>query len=346
MTWTCPAISNGVAIYDDGKIRPCCKVNWAYSKPISEISNPNRFSDIDYEQHCGGCLHNERLGIRSYRKHFIGLDNGVETTNIKFLDLRNSNLCNAKCRNCGPHHSSKWHQEQTGVIEIRQTDISDSIIDTVMSNDLIHIYIAGGEPLLVKSNFDLIARCVELGISKNVLLMYNTNLSTLSYKDKNYLDLWPQFKQVDVFGSADGVGELYNAMRSDLNWETYLNNVEMLMQHGIKYSYHLTVSNLNIWFLDDIVRYVRDKKWNLIIDIVFGPEELSLPCIPAKLIPKAKDIINNCEKLLPPGTYEDLISRLTGDGLVDFNKTLEQQKHYDSLRGENLIELLKSKGIE
>jgi sulfatase maturation enzyme AslB (radical SAM superfamily) len=347
MNWTCPAITNGVAIYDDGKIRPCCQVKWEYSKPISEINNPNRFSDIDPLKHCSNCVRHEKMGVRSMKQHFVDLENEnpSNTTAVKFLDLRHSNLCNAKCRNCGPHHSSKWEQEQTGIMLVRETDVMQ-YLDLLLTGELKHIYFAGGEPMLLAEHYYVLKQCVELGISKNIKLLYNTNMSTLTYKGNSFNDLWPHFKEVAVFGSADGIGPLYNAMRSDLDWDTYVKHADYMVENGIKFYFHLTVSNLNIWYLDDILKFVNEKKWRLMIDMVYGPEELTLECIPEDLVNKAIGIINDCGALLPVSAKKDILDRLNCTGLLDFKQTLDQQKMYDDKRNENLVELLKQKGIE
>ena len=46
MTWECAAIDHGVTIFPNGKIGPCCQVSSDYLKPISELTNPNRFADL------------------------------------------------------------------------------------------------------------------------------------------------------------------------------------------------------------------------------------------------------------------------------------------------------------
>jgi hypothetical protein len=108
MTWSCAAIDHGVTIFSDGKIAPCCQTSGDYLKPISELNNPDRFSDLKSENMspthpCNKCAVAEYHGLNSYRQVFdrqVTLDPGIQ-----FLDIRNSNLCNLKCRYCGPHFS-------------------------------------------------------------------------------------------------------------------------------------------------------------------------------------------------------------------------------------------------
>jgi len=37
--WKCAAIDNGVTIFPNGKIGPCCLIDSSYLKPISELTN-------------------------------------------------------------------------------------------------------------------------------------------------------------------------------------------------------------------------------------------------------------------------------------------------------------------
>ena len=99
MTWTCAAIDHGVTIFPNGKIGPCCQIDTGYLKPISELSNPNRFIDLKTQElspnhPCNKCAVTERHGLKSYRNFFdstVTSDKGLQ-----FVDIRNTNFCNLK----------------------------------------------------------------------------------------------------------------------------------------------------------------------------------------------------------------------------------------------------------
>ena len=74
---------------------------------------------------CRTCHEQDDLNLVSFRhdsnnkyaKHF---DNAIATTNqdgslsefkMRYFDIRFSNICNFKCRTCGPDWSSQWEQE-------------------------------------------------------------------------------------------------------------------------------------------------------------------------------------------------------------------------------------------
>ena len=112
MSWKCAAIDHGVTIFPNGKIGPCCQIRSDYLKPISELRNKQRFVDLKTEyppSYCEKCIGKEEQHLPSYR----GMFNRLETSSagLQFVDIRNTNLCNLKCRYCGPHFSSSWAKE-------------------------------------------------------------------------------------------------------------------------------------------------------------------------------------------------------------------------------------------
>ena len=63
---------------------------------------------------------------------------------------------------------------------------------------------------LIKRHFDILQTLVDKGRAKDISISYNTNGSIYP---KDYIDLWKQFKSVQVFFSVDGVGERFNYIR-------------------------------------------------------------------------------------------------------------------------------------
>ena len=55
------------------------------------------------------------------------------------------------------------------------------------------IHFAGGEPVLMEEHWRLLDILLEKGLT-NVKLKYSTNATVLTYKKRNILDVWKQFK--------------------------------------------------------------------------------------------------------------------------------------------------------
>lgn len=348
--WTCPAIDHGVAIFPDQSIRPCCQVSAEYSKPLSFIKDPERFSDLkttDRPAACKKCWEKEDIGIPSYRQSFLSwpASSPVNKASIKFLDFRHSNQCNLKCRYCSPHFSNQWAKE----LEYQQTLLKSNIepyLDDVLTDDLLEIYWCGGEPLIMKDHYEILTRLVNLGLSKNILLRYNTNLTLLDYKNLDIISLWQKFQKVSIGISIDAVGPELNYIRSGSQWEIIEQNIKKLLQirQGnpyIDFNFAVTVSMLNIWHLPKLFQYAlsRDIKVNLVI--LTGPDYLSLDAIPTKLQPLAREKVKDIQQYIPESFYKHMNSMLVrDDNEYLFLHAVRHILLLDKIRNENLWEIL------
>lgn len=303
MTWRCPDIERGVVIYDDGNIRPCCVIDWSYSKPITELSNPNRFEDLGIKNKaCQVCLKKEAAGITSRRQYHIMLEKQKPSPSgsIQFLDIRNTNLCNARCQFCGPHHTNQW----PGAVLRKQS--FQQYLDIIANPDLIEIYFAGGEPLLSKDHAELLQLLIDRNISSTINLRYSTNLSVLKYKDIDFINAWKQFKSVTVMPSADGINETYEFIRTGLVWSTFEANLNTLKQNNVSIKILLTLCSLNIFTLNETIEYFRRNNYDFSIDVLQGPPEFKLNTVDDKL--KAELEIKSCN--LPSAQVEYILSHL------------------------------------
>lgn len=72
---------------------------------------------------------------------------------VRFLDLRTSNLCNLKCRMCGPGSSSQWNAEVADNPELRKwhRPVREEVMEDLgyfVGLDLYQIKLLGGEPTI------------------------------------------------------------------------------------------------------------------------------------------------------------------------------------------------------
>ena len=344
MTWQCGAIDSGVTIFPDAKIRPCCLVSADYSKPISEITNPNRFQDIkneDKPEACRACWSKEINGWESIRPYY---DSGIGATKqIKFLDIRNTNQCNIKCRYCGPHFSNQWAKELSIFPAIKQTEITH-LLDTILTEDLIDLYFTGGEPFISADHFNVITKLIDMGYSKNIVLRYNTNLTVLGYKNNDFFKLWKNFKKVQITVSIDAAGSELEYIRSGTSWTTVKNNLEIIQNKNLK---NLTVtlspvvSLLNIWFMPELIEFAVAKNFQVKLILLYGPDYLDISAIPKDLKPLAKEKLNKIKDNITNSEYNEAIYKLDNvNNEFLFTTTLRHILLLDKLRNENLFDML------
>ena len=349
MGWTCAAIDHGVTIFPNGKIGPCCQINSDYLKPISELNNPNKFADLKTQDcpanhPCNKCSVNEYHGLPSHRHTF----NSAVTSapGLQFVDIRNTNLCNLKCRYCGPHFSSQWADELGKFPLIQQQDITD-YKDTLITDSLHWMYFTGGEPLLNSEHWALLEELIDSGQASSISLMYNTNLTTIKYKDKNIIDIWQQFKKVSIQCSIDAVGEPVEYIRSGTIWEKIKLNLDQLILASVNSNINIALSPvlsiLNIWFIDKLYKYASSKNIPINLTILTGPDYLALDVMPDSLKPLALSIIDKLESNYNINNktvshIRDLINQARNQSL--FQQTISHILLLDKLRGEKLFDLL------
>ena len=158
-----------------------------------------------------------------------------------YYDLRFGNLCNLACRMCGPTDSHTWYEQWSGLygseqfkdthgtVKLIRNDKgrlttkdydwheSESFWQQLESNikNIRHVYMAGGEPLLIERHYDFLNKCIEQGYAHQITLEYNTNMTTLPNK---VLELWKQFGKVQVGASIDGIGSVLEYQRWPIKW--------------------------------------------------------------------------------------------------------------------------------
>jgi MoaA/NifB/PqqE/SkfB family radical SAM enzyme len=308
------------------------KLGNSRNQTFTEIWNSQRMKElrvsmINDQQHsaCDKCYNIENSGGTSMRQNmntqfshkFTNVDTThpdgtVDKVDMTYMDIRFSNICNFKCRSCGPTFSSQWKDEweqlYTGGTWPRVTRVKNTLaevwedietwIDTVEQ-----IYFAGGEPLIMDEHYKILEYLIannktDIGIS------YNTNMSTLVYKKHNVIDLWKHFKNIRIDASLDGYGKHAEYIRAGTDWNQVEKNIEYVRSNcvNITFSISCTVSVYNAFHITDFFKYCIDKKFvdypdNITINIVQFPELLNTQVLPMHLknqvIEKVNKYIHN-----------------------------------------------------
>ena len=177
-------------------------------------------------------------------------ETGYTTMQPVSWDYRFSNLCNFKCRMCGPMLSSAWETEarkQNKIepwmekpvkkqIETFQKDIVEQEFATAVEQHRIEeVYWVGGEPLMYEQHWRYMQRIIELGDGPGLYARYNTNLSRIDYRGIDlYSDILDNIRDWQICASIDGTGDIGEYIRTGLDYEQWLANFEQ----GLKHSRH------------------------------------------------------------------------------------------------------------
>ena len=273
----------------DGSVLPCCigdhnlHMGNTRFNTIEEIFNNDKFktmrSNMLEGKHCAeckACYRDEDAGNNSFRqtvnKQFekyipdalsTQSDGTLDEMKLRYLDVRWSNICNFKCRSCSSTYSSSWATEdgKDKIYILAGGDSNDDLyqqfephFDTVEE-----FYFAGGEPLLTDKHYDILEYLIDHGRT-DVRLRYNTNLSVLKYKNKNILDMWKQFKDVNVYVSLDSWGERAEYIREGTEWNTIEQNIKQVKDLGhINLQSSTVISIYNVLTMTDFLDYLFDN---------------------------------------------------------------------------------------
>jgi len=282
--------------FPDGRAYPCCLADYWHpvgdlrKNTMAEVWNQEAYRTMRtnmlqdqpcvectkcYEQESHGAFSMRNDSNRNYGHHIAEVDATLaDGTNpdfrIRYWDVRFSNLCNFKCRSCGPIFSSNWYNDHVklyGVVPdvlkrpMERVEYTTGNEDTMIEQMLPHlpyleqVYFAGGEPLIMKEHYFMLEKLIELG-KTDIRLQYNTNFSEMRYKDKHVFDYWKHFKNVSVGASLDGMGPQAELIRSGTDWNQTVNNrIEMkkAVPH-VDFYVSATISSMNVLHVLDFHR--------------------------------------------------------------------------------------------
>lgn len=219
-----------------------------------------------------------------------------------FLDFRFGNICNFRCRTCGPKQSTSWIKESKQLFNNLSAKSIDNWTDNKNLWDALeqiyptieNIYFAGGEPFVLEGHYKMLEFLISKG-KTDITIDYNTNLSILKYKDYDLEILWKQFKNVNLWVSCDGYGTTGEYIRKELVWEEFNNNITKVLPYIRSIS--TVVSILSIYSIPDLMLWSRSKNLSLYGTTLVTPEYYSC------------QILSEIEKKKIYSYYKDFIEK-------------------------------------
>jgi len=204
-------------------------------------------------------------------------------------DYRFSNLCNFKCRMCGPMLSSSWETEarKQGKIEpwmepsvkksiekFQSTVVEEEFSQAVEEHRIEEIYWVGGEPLMYDQHWKYMQRIIELGDGQGLYARYNTNLSRVSYKGIDlYDDILSKIRDWQICASIDGTGAVGEYIRTGLKYNEWLE----YFKRGITYSRNrrmmridFTLTTPGLFELENICKLSDELGVDILAKVVFA----------------------------------------------------------------------------
>jgi sulfatase maturation enzyme AslB (radical SAM superfamily) len=132
------------------------------------------------------------------------------------------------------------------------------------------IYFAGGEPLLTDKHYDILKHLIDTN-NTDIKIRYNTNLSSLSFKNTSVTELWQKFSNVHLNVSLDSWGDRAEYIRDGTEWKTLVENINTVKTNcpHIHFGVVSVISAFNVYTLPEFTDYLLDNKLVKASSIVF-----------------------------------------------------------------------------
>jgi len=184
-------------------------------------------------------------------------DNNLDNTQEELvrIDYWVGNTCNLKCVTCGPTYSSAWQQE-IGITPTTKFH-TNKYWQTLDLTNIKYIHFNGGEPLLSKTHIDFLQ---AIPIKSHVHITYNTNGTIMP--SQLLLDLWAEFKLVQVDFSIDDIGTRFEYIRYPAVWDQVKDNLFKIKEYSpvnVMFAINTTISVLNVFTYSKLTNWVREN---------------------------------------------------------------------------------------
>lgn len=277
-----------MCIFPSGEVLPCCitpldgVMGNLQEQSIFGVWNDKPFRELRQNMlagrrssQCVRCYEFEESDAPSQRKtsnrdfghHFdkvleTAADGSLPQVNMPYMDIRFSNICNFRCRTCGPplstgwyaDHRIAWGEASVPAKTLQPTKDPEALWRQIepLVPTLEEIYFSGGEPLLMDEHYRILD-LLEKHKLYHVKLRYNTNLSRVHLKDYRILKIWNRFQEVHIGASLEGMGAQAEYMRKGTQWELIERNRLAMKREcpNVKFFISSTLGVFNAFHLPD-----------------------------------------------------------------------------------------------
>ena len=258
----------------------------------------------------------------------------VGNFDLQTIDVRWTNLCNFACVYCSPEFSSKWSEElkvRPGVPTQSQLDEFKNYIYN-HAEQLKHVYLAGGEPLLMKENLTLLEK-----VNPDANIRINTNLSKV---DTKVFEAVCKFPNVHWTVSVETLAEEFEYIRYGGTWTDFLDNLAIIKQLGHKISFNMLHFMLNYNSIFDCVDFLKAQGFHnnsFVIGAMLRPEYLNIRNLPENVLnsvkSKLQDRINQKPGYLLEDSYRNMLHYIDTPFEKNIKLSVDRLSELDQRRG-------------
>lgn len=303
----CKSLSNSLSFRIPGDsntltFNPCClfNENYTFHPTIFNKKRSTWITTNEFLPQCSKCelkekTHKTSLRLTSNQNIPEDIDDSIYKLEV-VLDT----TCNAACIQCDEYQSSLWRKQlelkDKQYFHIQKEDQIDSKIqlikDSINLSEVKHFHFWGGEPLLTDTHLKFLKEVIDPSL---VSIYYTTN-GSIKPSDA-LLDIWKQYKLVNIIFSLDGLKDMFHYLRWPLTWDKVSENLlafKELASENMTFSVNQCVMPLNCFYIDQLDKWLAEnfhttkfgrKIYKNVIrgesklDLSFTPQELRLEVI-------------------------------------------------------------------
>lgn len=119
------------------------------------------------------------------------------------------------------------------------------------------MYFTGGEPTLIERNYWVMKKAIEMGVSRDMEIMFNTNCTNLRADWKEILS---HFNKIIACISVDAIGDALEYIRTGSNWGTIKKNIQWYVdQPNIScVQFSPVIMSINVFAIKDLLLYIEE----------------------------------------------------------------------------------------
>ena len=257
------------------------KHNMTYNKPGPTC---NVCYDLEKDKNSFDIISDRVFYLKELKEVNLNTYKSIDAFNLSTIDIRWNNTCNFACVYCNYEFSSRWATELDmtfdAVPEHRFRQMKQYIFDR--ADQLKHVYMAGGEPLLMKENLELLEILQEK--NPNINLRINTNLSKTNTR---VFEKICEFPNVHWTVSVDEMAEEFEYVRYGGSWDDFLDNLTTISKLNHKISFNMLHHLLNYRSIFDCVRFLQKLGFHnnsFVIGPLLTPNYLNIRHLPDHML--------------------------------------------------------------
>lgn len=310
-------------ISSQGEFKPCC----VFKEPIKNVDGESfninvhtletvysseylktlrqQFVQGHKPQACSVCWFKEQHGgisNRNWTTTHLGLSAQCldieqdSLSNLISLDIKLGNLCNFKCRICGPKSSSRIAEERIKYFQasssLRSANQQGQWIENqqiwkmleTVGDQLVNIDFYGGEPFLIRQHNNFLDFLIAHNFASKIRLHYNSNGSIYP---EHLFEKWKLFRQVDIAFSIDNIGQRFELERGG-SWAEVEQNLDNFLDSKLPnmiLTVFPTVNVQNVYYLDQLIDWFETKKFDsLVFSMLENPKILNVTSMNNELL--------------------------------------------------------------